>query len=80
MTFDLPKYVKERDEALLSMDEDFIRKTFAKWDVPLPDDPVDFWVTMHKARTGAKLLPEEERKKSRDWLTERGLPHLGDEQ
>jgi hypothetical protein len=45
----------------------------------MSDDPNVFWATIHKARTGAKDLPADERKKSRDWLAERGMTHMGDE-
>lgn len=76
---DIKQFVKERDEALLSMDENKIRAHFLKWNKKeLPKDLEVFWMTIHKARTGATSLPMAERQKSKQWLSEKGLHSLDD--
>lgn len=75
---DLEEFKRDRDEALLSLDKAKIEAYLRKYDAPIaPDDNV-FWASVHKARTGLNSLPEEERRKSEEWLSERGLSHWGD--
>ena len=66
---------RERNEALLSLDEKKIREFQRKWNgMELPADMELFWGAIHKAITGTEGdLPLEFRKKSKAWLTERGL-------
>lgn len=68
----LEEFKKDRNEALLSMDETKIRAFLAKYsgDLPPPKDPEVFWAAVHKAITGCKELPMEHRSKSKKWLTE----------
>lgn len=73
----IQEFVKERNAALLSMDEEKIRAMFRKWGGPgsreLPTDPVSFWGAVHKAVTGVTSFPIEFRQKSKKWLDEHGL-------
>lgn len=78
-TNEIEQYVKERDEALMSLDNGKIKAFFAKFNgsgEPPRDDV--FWVAVHKAITGASTLPIEFRRKSKVWLEERGFKSFDD--
>ena len=64
--------VRERDEALLSLDREKLAAYAAKYGVALPDDESVFWLGIHKARCHAMSLPQEARDESERWLKERG--------
>jgi hypothetical protein len=69
--------VAERDQALLSMDEQQIRAYFRKyngWDMSPSKDV--FWLAIHKARTATRSLPMEARQESKRWLLARGSPSM----
>lgn len=71
---ELDQFNKERNEALLSLDEQRIRAMVRKWNkVEMPADADVFWGTVHKAITGALALPLEFRRQSKAWLDEHGL-------
>lgn len=75
----LAAYNRERDEALLSLDEARIRAFFRKWnEYEIPAEPAVFWGSVHKAVTGATNLPIEFRRASKAWLLERGFRSLDD--
>lgn len=64
--------VRERDAALLSLDEQQIRAYFWKYnDKAMPADRALFWTIVHKARTASKKLPMEARQESKRWLLAR---------
>lgn len=65
--------LKERKQALLSMDEKEIRAYAKKWGANLPDDAETFWAAVHKARTAAEDLPMAERAASKRWLHVKGF-------
>lgn len=70
----LDQFNAERNEALLSMDEQKIRAMVKKWNgTDMPIHGLTFWGSVHKAITGNTALPLEFRKKSKQWLTERSL-------
>ena len=75
----IKKFIKERDEILLSGDLDrmvtFYQKHNPGRSVPARD-VVE--IAFHKARTGATSLPREIRMESKRWLNERGLGSLDD--
>lgn len=76
---DIAQFVKERDEVLLSMDESKIRAYHVKhngYDPFVRFGPEVFWLSVHKAITGALSLPREFRLKSKAWLNERGSHSL----
>ena len=76
---EIKQFVKERDEAFLSLNEDKIRAMCLKWnDQKMTDDPTMFWAAIHKAITGAKTLPIEFRRKSKQWLDGLGLKSWDD--
>jgi len=79
MSDELATFTRERNEALLSLDEAKIRAHHAKWSpMPLPTDPHVFWGAIHKAITGIKTFPIEFRRSSKAWLDQRGLGNYGD--
>jgi hypothetical protein len=73
----IEEFVRERDEALLSMDKEKILAYMKKYGVRLPPDEL-FWLIVHKARTGATSLPMAERAKSKEWLIAHGSHSLDD--
>lgn len=77
---EIKAFVAERDEVLLACDIDRLKAFHAKYNPatkPLPNDDVA-WLSLHKARTGAKSLPLEARLHSYNWLKERGSSSLDD--
>jgi hypothetical protein len=75
--FDVKKFVAERDAALLSMDKEKIIAHMKKYGSPVPDKRF-FWLTIHKARTGATGLPMVERAASKWWLIHFGSKSIDD--
>lgn len=78
MTDDLEAFKRERDAALLSLDRHKIRRYARKYGVSLPSSEETFWRAVHKARTGAKTLPPEARRESKEWLRKRGSSSMDD--
>jgi len=75
---EIAAFNKERNEALLSLEETKIRAMVKKWNgTEMPKGEV-FWGAVHKAITGASSLPIEFRKQSKQWLNERDLKSLDD--
>lgn len=75
------EFLRDRREALLSLDPAKIIAYAEKYNVPglaesaaLAEGNPDggFWVIVHKARTGAPDLPAWAREASRRWLHQRG--------
>ena len=75
------EFLRDRREALLSLDPAKIIAYAEKYDVPglaesaaiASQDPNGgFWVIVHKARTGALDLPAWAREMSRRWLHQHG--------
>lgn len=76
---ELKVWLKERNEVLLSLDFDRIAAHLLKWSgYRLPKDNTG-WAAIHKARTGIRDFPPEEKQKSKDWLTAHGFTHFDDE-
>ncbi len=75
----IKQFQADRDAALLSLDETKIRAFAQKYEAPLPSDPDTFWTAVHKARTGAKSLPEFDRRISMSWLSDRGFKDFADD-
>lgn len=71
------QFVRERDKALLSMDKERIIAHMKKYGSPVPRDEI-FWLTIHKARTGAVSLPMAERAASKWWLHRFGSRGMDD--
>lgn len=73
------QFLKERKEALLGMDLAKLRAFQEKWSpsAPTVNDTV-LEISLHKARTAAKDLPDDARLASKKWLEERGYEHWMD--
>jgi hypothetical protein len=67
------QFLRDRREALLSMDKNKILDYCRKYGVPIPADENVLWVGIHKARCEALDISQEERQKSADWLINRGI-------
>lgn len=65
-------FVRERDEALLSLDRRKIEAYLRKYQIPIPQDDEVFWRGVHKAICAIKSAPESARKTSEAWLREHG--------
>lgn len=69
----LKRFVKERDEALLSLDEQKIRAFSKKYEIQMPENETVFWAGVHKAITALKSAPIEQKTASIIWLAEHGF-------
>jgi hypothetical protein len=78
MSEDRKKYIRERNEALLSFDKDRINKFFAKHGSGSGEylDDETFWIGVHMAITASTSIPDNLRKRSAKWLTDRGYSHF----
>lgn len=75
----IAQFNQERDEALLSMDEQKVRDMVKKWNgTVMPSHPLAFWGGVHKCITGNNSLPIEFRRKSKAWLDDHGFKSLDD--
>ena len=77
-TFDMQQFLKDRDEALLSLDETKLRDYLRKYGETPPSDPAVFWMGIHKAITACTSLPIDFRRKSAAWLAVRGARSMDD--
>ena len=66
-------YVKERDEAFLSLDKKKIMKFCRRWHICLPDNETVFWCGVHKVIVNINSATEEQKRKSYEWLKEHGF-------
>lgn len=78
LIFDTEKFLKARKRAMLSMDEKIIRAFFREYNNKEMPSGLTFWVSVHKARTGDKLLPMYERAASKWWLHHFGYRAMDD--
>lgn len=69
----IEKFVKERDEALLSLDIDKITKFMNKYDVPMPKNETVFWAGIHKAICNLNSATSEQKLNSMIWLVNNGF-------
>lgn len=69
----IKEMVRDRNEALVSLNEEKLRAYAAKYEVKLSEDPEIFWAAAHKARLSLVQLSDAERQRSRDWLSEHGF-------
>lgn len=73
--FDVQEFLRERDEALLSLDKEKIIAYCRKYGVQLErfsDNDEVFWRAVHKAICNITTMPEEVRARSEKWLYEHG--------
>jgi hypothetical protein len=70
------QFLKERTEALLSMNRGKIVAYYRKYGEIIPKSEEVFWAGVHHARIALKDLPNSERMVSAKWLEERGFNPL----
>lgn len=79
MSEEIKQFIKERNEALTTLDESKIRAMHIKWNGhDLPLDSEMFWAAVHKAITGIQSLPIELRRSSKLYLQEHCLHSFDD--
>lgn len=71
----LETFVKERNDALFSLDRKKIESYCAKYGVPGTSDLPDqvFWAGIYKAICSIKNAPEDKVRKARAWLATNGF-------
>ena len=65
---DLSQIVKERDEAILSLNKEKIMSYMNKYGVKMPSNELVFWAGVHKAVLRIDSATKEQREKSAKWL------------
>lgn len=70
-------FIKDRNEAFVSMDKEKILAYCKKYDITMPEDEDIFWAGVHKIVCNLFLIedspiPIEQYNKSYDWLKEHG--------
>lgn len=74
MKIDIKKFVQERNEALLSLDEQKIRAYMRKYGVSFNPENETVWLAgVHKAILGISSATPEQRERSGKWLVEQGF-------
>lgn len=69
----MSNFVKERDEAILSLDRDKIISYMKKYDIPINSNDLVFWASIHKAIMALKSASKEQKENSSKWLKENGF-------
>jgi hypothetical protein len=70
-------FIRDRDEALLSLDKDKILAYSIKYGVHIPRDESVFWAGVHKARLALNCVDAEGKTISRNWVAENGFSAKG---
>lgn len=70
MKINIEDYVKERNEALFSLDEAKIRAFMRKYNVRFPaaNNKIVFWAGIYKSICNIPSAPEDVRKQASEWL------------
>ena len=66
-------FVKERNEALFSLDEDKIKAYCKKYGVHIPKNETAFWGGIYKSIYNIKDAPKELKYKACEWLITHGM-------
>lgn len=69
----LSDFVKERNEALFSLDKEKIKKYAKKYGVPLPRNELVFWAGVYKSIIAITDAPMELKADAALWLGENGF-------
>lgn len=70
---DIKQFIKDRDEALLSMDREKILAYCHKYGARMPSNELVFWAGVNKAICAINTIPQDRRDHSRKWLIEHGF-------
>lgn len=66
-------FVRERDEAILSLDEKKIKRFCKKYGVYIPESRRAFWAGVHKTIIMLRKATPEQKRYSEEWLTQHGF-------
>lgn len=69
----IEKFVRERNEALFSLDEKKIKDYAKKYGLSLPEHPIVFWGAVYKSIYNITNSPQELKQKAKDWLDEHNM-------
>lgn len=69
----MKQFIKDRNEALLSLDKEKIVAYLNKYNVPIPDNELVFWAGVHKGIVSLNSAPIEKKERSADWMIEHGF-------
>lgn len=69
----IEEFVKDRDEAFLSLDKEKIIAYMNKYDVDVPQNELVFWAGVHKAIMQLRSASKEQKEKSSSWLLKNGF-------
>ena len=70
---EIKQLVKERDDALLSLDKDKIMRYMQRYGIPCPKNEIVFWAGIHKARMHINAATEQQKQESAAWLLQHGF-------
>ncbi len=70
---DIEQVVKERNEALFSLDEAKIRAYAKKYVVKMPPDDTEFWAGVYKCIVAINDSPKDLKEQAYKWLEEHGF-------
>lgn len=74
MEIDMKEFVKERDEALLSLDETKIRAFLSKYGMAyVPINELAWWAGIHKSILCIRSATPEQVERSEKWLVKHGF-------
>ena len=65
--------IRQRDEALLSLDRKKLDAYFEKYEVDMPTNENEYWAGVHNARLAVKKFSKDVKKVSKEWLIEHGF-------
>ena len=72
--FSAERFIRERNEALLSLDKERIQAFMKKYDMQYPsDNDLVFWAGVHKAILAINAASPEQKEQSADWLLDHGF-------
>ena len=69
----IKQFVKDRNEALLSLDKEKIISFLNKYGTPVPEKEIVFWAGVHKTRLEVTSFDESVKEVSRKWLRDNGF-------
>ena len=69
----IKKFVKERNEAIFSLEKEKIVAYCKKYDIPIPENEQVFWVGVYKSILAIENSPEHLKQKAIERLDEHGF-------
>ena len=70
---EIREFVHERDAALRSLDRRQLLAYFQKYQIPVPENEMIFWASVHRARLGIRHITQKEQEDSALWLMKHGF-------